>query len=283
MKQKVKQLDQLMKSANEAGIFNGNVLISKNDKILYKASFGFADAAKTIHLSDEYRFHLGSITKEFSAVALLQLEEQGKLKLSDPVSKFIPQLHDWAHEVTIKDLLQYSSGIPNVNWKTIKNDTDIFNGLMALDQLSFKPGTDYDYNNNNLFLRQFIIERITGIPFKNYVNQLLFKPLKMNSSLMTPFDQEKYIAQGFNAEGVADRAELPITGGTYTTSADLLKWANALHSEKIINKNSIYQSGQSFPVSDSQSALGNAKFDHKNLMAGREVLKRSCFQMLKRK
>lgn len=263
--QKVNQLDQLMKSAYQTGIFNGNVLVSKNDKIIYKASFGFADAAKTIKLTDEYRFHLGSITKEFSAVALLQLEEQGKLKLSDPVSTFIPEFHDWANEVTIKDLLQYTSGIPNVNWKTIKNDKDIFNDLLLIDELSFKPGTDYDYNNNNLFLRQFIIERLTGVPFNTYVTQFIFKPLKMNSSIITPIDQEKYIAQGFNNQGVADRVELPITGGTYTTSLDLLKWADGLHSGKVVNQNSLYELGQSYPVSDSQSALGNAKFDHKNL------------------
>lgn len=265
VQQEVNQIDKLIKSAYEAGEFNGNVLVSKNDKIIYKASFGFADASKTIQLTDESRFHLGSITKEFSAAALLQLEEQGKLKLSDPVSKFIPELNDWAHEVTIRNLLQYTSGIPNVNWKSIKNDKDIFNGLMLVDQLSFKPGADYDYNNNNLFLRQFIIERITGVSFKNYVEKFIFQPLAMNSSLMTPFDSEKNVAQGFNNQSVPDRAELPITGGTYTTTFDLLKWADSLHSDKVVSKNSLYELGQSFNITDSQSALGNAKFENKKL------------------
>lgn len=265
LQQKTYLLDKLMKSAYDMGIFNGNVLVSQNDKIIYKASFGFSDAAKTTQLTDEYKFHLGSITKEFSAVALFQLKEQGKLKLSDHVSKFIPELPLWANEVTIKDLLQYTSGIPNVNWKKIKNDADIFNDLLLIDHLSFKPGTDYDYNNNNLFLRQFIVERIAGIPFKTYVEKFIFKPLEMNTTLMTPFENEKNIAQGFNNQAIQDRAELPITGGTYTTTLDLLKWANSLHSEKVISKNSLYESGQSFHISDSQSALGNAKFDNKNL------------------
>jgi CubicO group peptidase (beta-lactamase class C family) len=144
-----------MKHSNSTGVFNGNVLVSKNDKIIYASSFGFTDASKKNRLTKDSRLHLGSITKEFSAAALLQLEEKGKLKLSDPVSKFIPELPAWANEVTIKDLLQYTSGIPNVNWKKIKNDKDLFDGLMSVEKLDFKPGTDYDYNNNNIFFEAF--------------------------------------------------------------------------------------------------------------------------------
>lgn len=265
LQEQINNLNKLMKTVHENGIFNGNVLVSQNNNVIYDTSLGFADATKTNLLTDDYRFHLGSITKEFSGVALLQLEEQGKLKLSDPISTFIPELPQWAKEVTIKDLLQYTSGIPNVNWKKIKNDTDIFNDLLLIDKLSFKPGTEYDYNNNNLFLRQFIIQRIMGMPYKTYVQKFIFQPLKMNATLMTPFENEKNIAKGFNNQWVQDPVELPITGGTYTTTADLLKWANSLHSKKVVNKNSLYELGQSFNVADSQSALGNAKFENKKL------------------
>lgn len=110
-----KQIDSLMQRSNKIGIFNGNVLISKNNKIIYNASFGYTDASKTNQLTTDYRFNIGSITKEFSAVALMQLKEQGKLKLNDKVSKFIPELPKWANEVTIKNLLQYTSGMPDVN------------------------------------------------------------------------------------------------------------------------------------------------------------------------
>lgn len=266
LEQKKETIDKLMKSANEAGFFNGNVLVSENNKIIYKGSFGYTDATNTTKLTADYRFHLGSITKEFSAVALLQLEEQGKLKLSDNVSKFIPELPNWAKEVTIKDLLQYTSGIPNVKWKTIKNDKDIFNDLLLIDTLSFKPGTDYDYNNNNLFLRQFIIEHLTGIPFKTYAEKFIFQPLQMNSTLMTPFQNEKNIAKGFNNKLINDAVEVPITGGTYTTTDDLLLWADNLHSKKNVNKNSLFVLGQSYNGADRQSALGKAKFKNKNLM-----------------
>ncbi|WP_115811024.1 serine hydrolase domain-containing protein [Flavobacterium aquicola] len=254
-----------MKWSNQIGIFNGNVLVSKNNKIIYSASFGFADASKTSQLTNDYRFNIGSITKEFSAVALMQLKEQGKLKLDDKVSKFIPELPKWADEVSIKDLLQYTSGIPDVNWKNIKNDKDLFNGLMLIDTLDFKPGKNYAYNNNNIFLRHFIVERLSGMNYKMYVEKFIFQPCEMNSSVMTLFENEENIARGFNNNLVADKPDLPITGGTYLTTIDLLKWENCLCSEKIINKKSLYEIGQQFDLPETQSALGEAKFKSKKI------------------
>lgn len=263
---KTAKIDSLMKWADQTGIFNGNVLVAKNNKVIYNTSFGFSDAAKTVKLTPEYRFNIGSITKEFSAVALLQLQEQGKLKLKDPISQYIPELPKWAHEVTIKNLLQYTSGIPDVNWKKIKNDKDLFEGLQWVDSLEFKPGTHYGYNNNNLFLRQFIIERLTGMSFKAYAEKFIFKPCKMKSTVMTIFESEKNIAKGFNRELIADKEDLPITGGTYLTTEDLLKWAKCLHSNTVINANSLFELGQQFNLPETQSSLGQAKFNNKKLI-----------------
>jgi len=262
----IKQIDSLMKWSNQIGIFNGNILVSKNNKIIYNSSFGFTDATKTNKLTSDYRFNIGSITKEFSAVALMQLREQGKLQLNDKVSKFIPELPKWANEVKIKDLLQYTSGIPNVNWKSIRNDKDLFDGFIHIDTLEFKSGTNYDYNNNNIFLRQFIVERLTKIPFKDYVEKFIFKPCKMDSAELTPLKGEEKIAKGFNNNLVPDKTDLPITGGTYLTTIDLLKWINCLHNVKVINKKSLYEIGQQFNLPETQSALGQARFKNKNLI-----------------
>lgn len=262
---KINQIDSLMKWSNQTGIFNGNVLVSKNNKIIYSASFGFTDVSKTEKLTTDYRFNIGSITKEFSSAALLQLQEQGKLNIEDKISKYLPELPKWADEVPIKDLLQYTSGIPNVNWKKVRNDKDIFDGLMRIDSLDFKPGTNYDYNNNNIFLRQFIVERLTGMSFKRYAEQFIFKPCKMTSSVMTPLENEAYIAKGFNIDLVVDKADLPITGGTYLTTNDLLKWSDCLHSGKVINANSLFILGQQFNLPDTQSSLGEAKYKNRKL------------------
>ncbi|KQB41350.1 serine hydrolase [Flavobacterium aquidurense] len=262
---KTRQIDSLMQWSQKLGIFNGNVLVSKNDKIIYNKSIGFSDASKTIPLNTDYKFHIGSITKEFSALALAKLQEQGKLKLEDKVSKFIPEFPEWANDITIKNLLQYTSGLPNVVWKKIKNDKDLFDGLSQIENLDFKPGSDYDYNMNNVFLRQFIIERITGISFKSYVEEYLFKPCNMNSSIMTPFVNENNVAKGFNNDFINDPVELPLTGGTYLTAADLLKWEKCLYANKLITKQSLFEIGQSFDITDAQSGLGQASFKGTNL------------------
>lgn len=174
------RIDSLMKQYSQDGTFNGNVLVTKNNKVIYNQSFGFTDETKNEKLTADHRFNLGSITKEFSAVALMQLKEQGKLNLTDKVSKFLPELGRWANEVSISHLLNFTSGIPNVNWKKVKTDEDLFNGLMQVDSLNFKPGTEYYYNNNNIFLRQFIVNRITGLPFKVYAEKSIFRPCEMN-------------------------------------------------------------------------------------------------------
>ncbi len=261
----VRKIDSVVKHADSTGIFNGNILVSENSRIIYEASFGFTDAAKQEKLNKNSRFHLGSITKEFSAVALMQLKEKGKLKQTDEVSKFIPELPAWANEMTIKDLLQYSSGLPKINWKNIKNDRDLFNGLRAVENLDFKPGTRYDYNNNTIFLRHFVIEHVTGMPYKAYAEKFIFKPAGMKYSVMTPLMQEKNIATGFKNTGVQDPAEPAITGGTYATARDLMKWADALHAGKIISEQSLYDLGQGFPDGNSESALGHAGYHNKKL------------------
>ncbi|BAP33391.1 beta-lactamase [Chryseobacterium sp. StRB126] len=255
-----------MKSANQAGFFNGNILVSKNNKIIYNASFGFTDATKTKKLTPDYRFNIGSITKEFSGVALLQLQEKGKLKLEDDVSQYIPELPKWANEVSIKDVLQYTSGLPNVNWKKIKSNQDVFDDLKLIEKLDFVPGTQYDYNMNNVFLRQVIVEKITGMTYKDYVSKNIFKPCKMNSSEITPIVEKKLIAKGFNNKLVEDKPDF-LVGGTFLTTTDLLKFVTCLHSKKIINENSLFELGQHFNSSDTQSSLGEAKFKNKKLVA----------------
>lgn len=253
-----------MKWSNENGMFNGNIIVSKNNKIIYEASFGSTDASKMTKLTSDYKFNIGSITKEFSAIALMQLEEKGKLKLNDKISKFFPELPKWSNDVTVKDLLRYTSGIPDVNWKKIKSNKDIFDDLKLIDTLDFKPGSKYAYNNNNFFLRLSIIEKITGENYKSYVDKYIFKPYKLSSAEITPIENDEKIAIGFNKKLINDKPDF-LVGGSFITANDLLKFLTQLHSNKIITKKSLYELGQYFQE-DSQSALGEAKFRNKRLI-----------------
>lgn len=261
----VNQIDSIMNRYYNNEMFNGNILVSKNNKIIYNSSFGYADASKTVILTSGFKFNIGSITKEFSAVAIQQLKEKGKLNLNDKLSTFFPELPKWANEVTVKNLLDYTSGIPDVNWKKIKSNQDIFEDLKTIETLDFSPGKEYDYNNNNFFLRLSIIEKITGMSYKTYIQKNIFNALDMNSSEITPIQNNENIAKGFNNKLLEDKPDF-LMGGIFLTTTDLLKFLTNLHSNKIINKNSLFELGQHFNQEDTQSALGETKFINKKLI-----------------
>lgn len=141
------EIDTVMHKAHQLGIFNGNVLVIEKGKTIYEASLGYADASKKTKLNTDYVFNIGSISKEFNAVGIMMLKEQGKLSLDDKVSKYINGLPAWADKISIKNLLQYTSGLPDIKWLVVKNDTDIFNGMKEISALMFEPGTNYAYNN----------------------------------------------------------------------------------------------------------------------------------------
>lgn len=137
---------------------------------------------------------------------------------------------------------------------------------MRIDTLDFKPGTAYDYNNNNIFLRQFIVQRLTKMPYKTYTEEFIFKPCELYSAVLTPIVDQENIARGFNNNLVPDKTDLPITGGTYLTTIDLLKWSNCLNNKQVISKKSLYELGQQFDLPETQSALGRAKYKKENLI-----------------
>lgn len=232
---KTAHIDTLVQRANRLGLFNGNVLVADHGKIIYKAAIGYADAHKTIKLTDQYRFHIGSIAKEFNAVGIMMLEEQGKLSLDDKVSKYLPQLPAWAGKISIINLLQYTSGLPDVKWKTVKDDAGNMADLMKIDSLDFEPGKKYAYNNNNVFLQRRIIEKITGQSFKQFVEDHELKPTGMNTAIVDPDENDKLVAQSYNNDGKPDGLVYPISGWTAVTLDDFYAWANAIAKFKLIS------------------------------------------------
>jgi CubicO group peptidase (beta-lactamase class C family) len=264
-KNKTAEIDSMLKRANRLGVFNGNVLVAEGNKVIYRSSIGKADAAGKTTLTTDYRFHIGSIAKEFNAVGIMLLKEEGKLNLDDKVSKYLPELPAWANKITILNLLQYTSGLPNVKWETVHNDVDIMNDLKKLDTLQFEPGTNYFYNNNNVFLQRCIISRITGMPFNEFVKQRLLIPCKMNHAVIDPTYTDKLIAKGFNNDGVQDSLAYPITGWTAVTLEDFYKWETALDTYRLISPAStrtiLYPSAP-----NRQSGLGGGGMKDNNII-----------------
>jgi CubicO group peptidase (beta-lactamase class C family) len=255
------RIREIMEDAAGNGTFNGNVLVAKEGRIIFQNSYGYADAARSRKLNAEALFNIGSITKEFSSSALLQLQQRKKLSLTAPVRAYLPDLPTWANAVKISNTLNYTSGMPDVSWKSIRTDDDIISGIRSIARLNFSPGTSYDYNNNNIFLRQMIVERITRMGYKHYIERNLFKPCGMNNSFITPVAPSSKVAQGFKVGYVADKPELPITGGAYLTAKDMFKWSQCLNAGRLIQASSILSLGDSFN-DDSQSSLGEATYSN---------------------
>lgn len=248
-------IDAYMRKASELGLFRGNIAVTNHHKLIYKKSFGGTDASGAVMLTDQYRFHIGSIAKEFSAVGIMMLKEQGKLSLDDKVSTYISGLPAWADQVSIRNLLQYTSGLPDLNWKSVMGDHDNWQDLKKLDHLDAEPGTHYAYNNNNNFLQKAIIAKITGTSYNEFVRQKILIPSGMNASIVDPTATDLLVAQSYNNNGKQDLLIYPITGWVAVTIDDFRKWSDVLAGFKLITPESTREI--LYPVgADKQAGLG---------------------------
>lgn len=253
-------IDSMITRSNKFGLFNGNVLIIDQGKEVYRKSIGYADASKQTMLTDQYRFHIGSIAKEFNACALMMLKEQGKLTLEDKVTKYLPDLPSWGQKITIKNILQYASGLPDLQWKNISSDMVAMDSLKNVRKLDFEPGTQYAYNNSNTLLQRQIIEKITGMKFADFVTQKMLTPLKMTSSLVDPNDRTPLMAQSYNNDGEPSPLAYPISGWTAVTLDDFYKWEQNLEHFRLISSASTKELLTPF-AANKQCGLGGGEMD----------------------
>lgn len=249
---KIQNLDLLMESANEIGIFNGNIIVSENGKIIYQNELGFTDYTKSKKLNRESTMPIGSITKEFNSTGILFLVEKGKLNLEDKVSDYLTYLPNWATKIQIKHLLQYTSGLPRIFKNT---DSEYFAELNKV-KLEFEPGTGYIYSNANIFLQQEIIKKITNLSHEDFLKNKFFKKLKISGG-KTPKDSILTLNMAGSFDNDFKETTFIHGGGEmYFSVTDLYNWVNNLHNKKIVNKNSLNILAKSFDK-NSESSLGN--------------------------
>jgi CubicO group peptidase (beta-lactamase class C family) len=235
---KTAEIDSLIHRANRIGVFNGNVLVTDHDKVVYHTAIGIADASGKTPLTEQHRFIIGSISKEFSAVGIMILEQEGKLSLQDKVSKYLPDLPSWADSIQIIHLLQYTSGLPQINWSTVKSSADVMADLKKLKRLNTIPGKSYDYNNNCIFLLRNIIEKISGLTYGQFVAKRLYAPVKMKTALVDPTETTPLMAKAFNKDKVQDSMKIfmiPYGGTPAVTLKDLYKWSETLNNFRLLS------------------------------------------------
>ncbi len=242
----IKQIDRFMTHSYESGLFNGCVLVSKKNEILYKEALGYSDIWYNVPLKIDSKFDIGSLTKSFTAMAIMILEEDGKLSYTDSLSAFFPDFPAYANKITIHHLLCHQSGIPDY-----ANELAMFNEDLSsekimkrliVEELNFEPGTMAMYSNSGYFLLGRIIEKISGLSYGKFISEKIFQTLGMTNSVVYDNKEKevknKAIGVNFISSGEKD---IIITGdgGVYTTVNDLDKWHQELCQSTLISRRSL--------------------------------------------
>lgn len=232
-----------------SGNFNGGILVAKDGNIIYEKYKGVKDLRGIDSITATTPFHIASTSKTFTAVAILQLVQQGKLNLEDTLQKFFPGFP--YPSVTVKMLLSHRSGIPNYiyfipnsKWdqKRMVYNQDVLDFLITQKpNPDFIPGKRFAYSNTNFVLLSMIVEKITGQPFPVYMQEHFFTPLQMNNTFIFQWQNDSAnVIQSYTAGGTPWTHDfLEGTYGdknVYSTPRDLLKWDQALYTEQIVNK-----------------------------------------------
>jgi CubicO group peptidase (beta-lactamase class C family) len=250
---KTDQLDELLNLYTEYGQFNGSVLISEKGEVIYKKGFGMANMEWDIPNQSNTKHRLGSITKQFTAMLIVQLVEQGKLKLDVPIITYLPDYpKPNGEKITIHHLLTHTSGIPNYtsfpdffkNKSREPYSPDEFVKVFADSTLDFTPGEKFSYSNSGYFLLGVIIEKVAGKSYEEVLKENILIPLKMKD---TGYDHHNVIlknrASGYERSGSsyinANYLDMSIpyaAGSLYSTAEDLYLWDQALYTEQILPK-----------------------------------------------
>ena len=257
------RIDSVMQVAYQRGIFNGNILVTKKGKIIYEKAWGYANGSRKKLLTTDMRFDIGSISKEFNGTGIMILKERGKLSLDDPISKFMPLLPLWAKQVKIRHLISYTSGIPLFDATSSETDSQILANLMALKSLSFEPGSAYIYNHYNVYLQERIIEKVSGLPYANFITQNILVPCGMNNTVVDYPLNGAGMARAFNSEFVESPYAQAMTGWVRLPVTDLYKWTENLHNYKVISKTSFKELAANF--AGGESSLGSVGFENEDL------------------
>jgi CubicO group peptidase (beta-lactamase class C family) len=238
------------------GQFTGTVLVAQEGQILLSKGYGFADIAGKVANTPDTKFRLGSLTKQFTAASILLLQERGKLKVEDPVKKYLPDVPAAWNDITIIHLLTHTSGIPNFTSFPDYHSTEsiaVTPGQLVArfrdKALDFPPGSAFRYSNSGYVLLGYLIEKVSGVPYARFVHDNIFEPLGMKSS---GYDSSKekitLHATGYfmGAKGpeIASYIDMSIpfsAGALYSTTEDLLRWQRALHGGILLKPESLKQ------------------------------------------
>ena len=252
--QDVARMDQIVQSYVANHTFMGTVLVARGSQVLFNKGYGSANLEWDVPNTPNTKFRLGSVTKQFTAAAILLLEERGKLSVSDPVKKYMPDAPAAWDKITISNLLTHTSGIPNFtsfpDYAKLEPFAATPEQLVARFRdkpLDFAPGSSWNYSNSGFVLLSYLVEKISGSTYEAFVRENIFGPLGMKDS---GYDSNSAVilhrAAGyvnsnntFENAGFVHMSTPHGAGALYSTTEDLLKWERGLFGGKLLKASSL--------------------------------------------
>lgn len=252
--EKTNIVDSFFNAISSKNEFNGTVLVTVKDQIIYKKAFGYANFSTRDTLTENSIFQLASVSKQFTAVSIMMLQEQGLISYNDEVTKFFP---DFPYKgITVKLLLSHRSGLPNYMYfcdEFYKNKSEPLTNMGMLDLMIknkppeyFPPDKKFNYCNTNYCILAAIVEKVSKVSFASFVTDRIFKPIGMHYSYIGNKDSAKYaqyVAAGHDENNKPIKWDYMdgILGdkGVFSCVNDLNKWDLALYSGKIIKETTL--------------------------------------------
>jgi CubicO group peptidase (beta-lactamase class C family) len=228
---------------------SGFVMVAQQGKAVYARAFGYADREHQAPADADTSFRVGSVTKQFTAAAILALQQDGKLSVDDPIGKYLPDYPAVGKDITLHQLLTHTSGLPDYTeqpaYAGIRDKAETPAQLLAMfsDQpLVFAPGSQFAYSNSNYVVLGAIIEKVSGQSYADFLAKRLFEPAGMTRTMVGDADGLSNRALGYQPGGdglvPADPIDLSVpfaAGAVRSTAADLVRWDHALAGETILN------------------------------------------------
>ncbi len=253
--ERMPDLDRIFESyqGNVPGVA---VMLIDNGRVALDTAFGLADIANAIPVTRTTNFRLASVTKQFTAMCILMLQERGQLDFSTTLDKIFPEFPVYGRKINIRHLLQHTSGM--IAYEALMPDTatvqvhdsDVLRMVMQQDTTYFEPGSDYRYSNSGYAVLAMVVERLSGKPFARFLHDEIFKHLGMTNTLAF----EKGISRvpnrafGYSVDGDSIRFtdQSPTSavlgdGGVYSSTADLYRWDQALYGQRLVSAELLQQ------------------------------------------
>ncbi|MDX6613347.1 MAG: hypothetical protein QOD75_2533 [Blastocatellia bacterium] len=257
VKSKGAEVDALFSDYDRPGVPGASVIVIKDGKVLFKKAYGLQNVEEKISSTSATNYRMASNTKQFTAMAIMMLAERKKLSYDSRLADFFPGFPEYGKTITVRNLLNHTSGLLDYEdlipegTRIPLTDNDVLTYMKQQDQTLFPPGSKFQYSNGGFVLLGMIVEKVSGMDFREFLQQNIFKPLGMKHTVFYHRDDHSdrnRRAYGYSLKGDAYvRTDQSLTSSTrgdgtvYSSVDDLFKWDQALYTTKLVGAETLKQ------------------------------------------